>query len=388
MTRTDRRASALPWLRIPALILVAIALSGCAHRLRGENYGADQPPWIAPAERAATGSGEHFVVEHRVALIGDAGYYLENDPTLTALARETADAAHASVVFLGDNIYHEGMTDADRAHGEKILGHQLAATAARKLVIPGNHDWGLFAKQYNAKSINNQQLFVDGWPAGQAEFVPKDGCMGPEVRELAGGTGEGPAVVLIALDPTPWIHPRLRALCSQPITAEEHLARLDAALARHRDDFVIVASHYPMRTGGPHGGLSYGFMADLFVTPLGWMMGGLGNTYEPAYADWIEKTQAVFRRNPPEIYAAGHDHNLQILDAADVAGIYVVSGAGAVERVSTVTSIRETRFAHAVPGFIVAEFGRRGASPAVRLRVIESNEPAPVYELELPANGR
>ncbi len=353
-----------------ALVLLCLLFaSGCAHRLRGPNHGGDAPAWVA-ADSASP--APELELLHRVVLIGDAGYYLEDDPTLAALGRWTQDPARSSVVFLGDNIYNEGMTDEDRARGEKILGHQLAATAARKYVIPGNHDWGFFSKKYNAKSIRNQQLFVDGWPGGQADFLPKDGCMGPEARVLSAGESSGPAIVLIALDPTPWIHPRLRASCSRVETPQAHLAALESLLERHRDDLVIVASHYPMKTGGPHGGLSYGFAADLFVTPLGWMMGGLGNTYEEGYADWIEATQAVLRRHPPAIYAAGHDHNLQLLDAGGVAGIYVVSGAGAVERVSTVTHLPETIFAHAVPGFIVADFGRRGGETVVVLRVVES----------------
>lgn len=355
--------------RIGLLLLCVLAVAGCAHRLRGPNHGGDAPAWVAPGSTAPTGD---FELAHRVVLIGDAGYYLEDDPTLVALGRWTEDTDRSSVVFLGDNIYDEGLTDEDRARGERILGHQLEATKARKYVIPGNHDWGFFSKRYNAKSINNQQRFVDGWPAGDADFVPKDGCMGPEARTLSVAEGERPAIVLIALDPTPWIHPRLRASCSRPETPEGHLDRLEDLLRAHRDDFVIVASHYPMRTGGPHGGLSYGFAADLIVTPLGWMMGGLGNTYESAYADWIEQTEAVLRRHPPAIYAAGHDHNLQILDAKGAAGIYVVSGAGAVERVSTVTHLPETRFAHAVPGFIAADFGSRDGRASVLLRVVET----------------
>lgn len=363
--RFERARLALCVLGVAALLVT----SGCAHRLSGPNHGGDAPAWIAPG--AASAPPELELI-HRVVLIGDAGYYLEDDPTLAALGRWTTDAARSSVVFLGDNIYNEGMTDEDRVRGEKILGHQLAATDASKFVIPGNHDWGFFSKKYNAKSIRNQQLFVDGWPAGKADFIPKDGCMGPEARILSATGANGPAVVLIALDPTPWIHPRLRASCSHVETPEAHLAALDSLLETHRDDFVIVASHYPMRTGGPHGGLSYGFAADLVVTPLGWMMGGLGNTDEKDYAGWIEATRAVLRRHAPAIYAAGHDHNLQLLDAQGVAGIYVVSGAGAVERVSTVTHLPETLFAHAVPGFVVADFGTSDGEPVVVLRVIES----------------
>ena len=158
---------------------------------------------------------------------------------------------------------------------------------------------------------------------------------------------------------------------------------LDALLEEHKNDFVVLASHYPMLTGGPHGGLTYGFFLDLIVTPLGWMMGGLGNTYEAGYADWIARTQDVLRRNPPDVYAAGHDHSLQLLDSADVAGIYIVSGAGSRDRVSTVTDLPETFFAHAAPGFIVVDFGASEGRDAVVIRVVEPDVAEPVFEMEL-----
>jgi hypothetical protein len=208
--------------------------------------------------------------------------------------------------------------------------------------------------------------------------------MGPEARVLAPAEGARPAVVLVALDPTPWLQPKLRAPCPRKESKESFLEGLDALLAAHGADFVIVASHYPFRTGGPHGGLSYGFFAELIVTPLGWLAGGLGNTDEPAYAEWIAATEEVLRRHPPALYAAGHDHNLQLLEAEGVAGMLVVSGAGAVDRVSTVTHLPQTRFAHAVPGFVVADFGVRGERPVVRLTVVESFEASPVFSLEVP----
>jgi hypothetical protein len=119
----------------------------------------------------------------------------------------------------------------------------------------------------------------------------------------------------------------------------------------------------------------------MIVTPLGWIAGGLANTYEPTYADWIARTQQVMRRNPPEIYAAGHDHSLQLLESGDVAGLYVVSGAGAVERVSTVTDLPETLFAHAAPGFVVIDVGRAGDRAMTVIRVIESGVHEPVFEM-------
>ena len=93
----------------------------------------------------------------------------------------------------------------------------------------------------------------------------------------------------------------------------------------------------------------------------------------------------VLQRNPPEIYAAGHDHSLQLLDSGDVAGMYIVSGAGAIERVSTVTHLPETFFAHAAPGFVVVDVGRAGEQDAVVIRVIESDRAGSVFEMRLPS---
>jgi hypothetical protein len=364
-------------------MIIVVVLSGCAHKLKGPVHDADGPAWIA---EGATAEVAAMAVHHRVILIGDAGYFLEDDPTLASIDEWATTVDSATVLFLGDNIYDEGLTDDDRARGERILGQQLEATAVRKIVIPGNHDWGLLPRNYNKKSIKNQQAFVDGWPKGNAEFIPKDGCMGPTTRVLREAEGDSKAVVFVALDPTPWIQERIREACASATTHEDHLSALDAVLAEHRDDFVLLASHYPMLTAGPHGGLSYGFPAEMIVTPLGWMMGGLMNTYETEYADWITRTQEILRRNPPAIYAAGHDHNLQLLESGDVAGLYVVSGAGARDRVSTVTNIPETIFAHAAEGFVVVDFGTQDDHEAVVVRVIEpvARPDAPAFEMALP----
>ena len=367
-------------IRLGLLLLLLGAVSGCAHRLTGPVHAADGPPWIAEGIPRNTIEIE---IRHRVVLIGDAGYYREDDATLEALDRWASSVDSSSVLFLGDNIYNKGLTDDDREHGERILSQQLSATPTRKIFIPGNHDWGLLPRKQNAKSIQNQQAFVDEWPEGHAEFIPKEGCMGPTSRTLFEADEGRKAVVFIALDPTPWINPRLRKDCPTPQSPAEFLATLGAQLARHQDAFVVVASHYPMLTGGPHGGLSYGFFTDMIITPIGWMVGGLANTYEPGYADWIAQTQAVLRQNPPTIYAAGHDHSLQLLDAGDVAGLYVVSGAGADDRVSTVTDLPETIFAHAAPGFVVVDFGERDGREIVVVRVIEPGVPTPVFEMEV-----
>ncbi len=348
--------------------------------LEGQNYPAEAAPFIA---QRWSGNVAEIAIHRRLILIGDAGLYLENDPTLTALGNWAGDVSDASVLFLGDNIYDDGLTEEKRIEAERILGQQLSATSVLKIAIPGNHDWGMDPADQNIAAIINQQTFVEEWPQGNTVFAPRNGCIGPQKIVLAEEEADQPAVVLLVLDPTPFLTPRLRDACSTDGSDKEHFSKLDSLLMAHADDHVIVASHYPMVTGGPHGGLSYGLIGDVIVGIYGAIPGSLSNTYEPNYAQWISKTEAVFRRNPPLLYAAGHDHNLQILQSDGVVGAHVVSGAGAPKRVSTVTNIPDTVFAHAAPGFVVVDMGTRDGASVVVLRVVENGFEQPVFEMEL-----
>lgn len=367
---------------IVLLLLMQFVLAGCAsNRLKGPIYAADGPPWLA--DEVQSGAAPIELV-HRVILIGDSGIFLEEDPTLGAVGRWTDAASSSTVIFLGDNIYNEGLVDDDREAGERVLTQLLRSTNAPKIFIPGNHDWGFSPKGQNLDAIVNQQGFIEGWSQSPAEFIPRNGCMGPTTRVLHDAPPGRRDIVLVAVDPTPWINPRLREACRENAEKALFLLALDRELERHADDFVIVSSHYPMRTGGPHGGLTYGFLGDMITSVLGSMWGGLMNTYEPEYADWIASTQDVFRKHPPLVYAAGHDHSLQLLDAEDFARLEIVSGAGARDRVSTVTNIEPTIFAHAAEGFVALDFGMRDGEQVVVVRVIEAAVADPVFEMDVP----
>lgn len=363
---------------LASVLAVLLTSAACVQtRLDGPNHSADGPAWVA------TGAGDEiapFEIERRVVLIGDTGLYLETDPILEALGHWTQSGPPSTVLFLGDNLYDEGLQDEDRERGEKILRQQVEATGAEQVFVPGNHDWGLSPDGQDPKVLRNQQEFVLGFD--HVEFAPRDGCMGPTTIELDQGSGER-GVALVLMDPTKWLYPSLNTGCPKEQTKEEFLTALRATLIAHADDWVIMGSHYPMTTGGPHGGLSYGPMIDVLVSVIAWRYGGLGNNYEPDYADWIAQTKTVMREHPPLMYAAGHDHSLQILDGKDFATIEVVSGAGAVKRVSTVTHLPETVFAHAAAGFMVLDLGQRDGTPVAVLRVVEGGSREPTFEMNL-----
>ncbi|MEY2497017.1 MAG: hypothetical protein QOD12_573 [Verrucomicrobiota bacterium] len=81
-----------------------------------------------------------------------------------------------------------------------------------------------------------------------------------------------------------------------------------------------------------------------------------------------DKLLSVFRARPPLIYAAGHEHDLQILRAGETTPYVLVSGAGSKTMLTTATHGTDTIFSHLHPGFMALDFMRNGS---VLLRVIE-----------------
>src|SRR2546427_9539477 len=71
----------------------------------------------------------------------------DSERVFMALRAAAASAPHAVIVFLGDNVYPDGMPDSaapGRAKAERVLTQQLRvlqASGARGFFVPGNHDW-------------------------------------------------------------------------------------------------------------------------------------------------------------------------------------------------------------------------------------------------------
>lgn len=374
--------------RLAAVLLLALACAPGPPRTRGPSYDAPDAPFLASPPAALERSDAPV---HRLVLIGDAGDPKPADPTLAALGRwSDTHADRTTVLFLGDNVYPAGLRADERARDEAILRQLLSATRASRIFVPGNHDWGPSARATTTGTLHDQQRFIE---SSGAEFAPRDGCPGPVARELVPpGAGLAGGLALLIVDFHWWLLAAdERPSCPGVPDTEAFLALLRDELTRRAGRNVVVAAHHPLRSGGTHGGLTRGFWTDVGAALYYRLRGPLQDLWEPGYAEMIGVVSEVLAEAPPLAFVAGHDHSLQVLDGGDAARLLIVSGAGSASKITGVTALPETLFAHAHPGFVVVDFFARGAGAGdlAVVRVIETGreEPAFVLGLELEARA-
>ncbi len=158
------------------MLVAAVFLlqTGCSHQ---------SPFYRKKITRSESATIAEPNIEQRILLIGDAGEPGFTEPVLTTL-REWAGIApdKTTVIFLGDNIYPDGLPPADdtskRDEAVRKLSAQMEAirvSKARGLWIPGNHDWARGrAGGFNA--VKRQEAFIHRHPSGPYRFLPQGGA--------------------------------------------------------------------------------------------------------------------------------------------------------------------------------------------------------------------
>jgi hypothetical protein len=233
--------------------------------------------------------------------------------------------------------------------------------------------------------LHNEQDFIDAHANSGARFDPRNGCPGPvavqllqPTRRLSGG------LTVIELDLDWWLLPeKARPVCEGIANTDDFIARLRAELGARRDENVVVVAHHPIRSGGEHGGYTRGFWTDLGVA-IYYHMYTVQDLIEPTYQEMVKVLGEVLGENPPLAMVGGHDHSLQILDGGHEARLVVVSGSAT--KVSGVTSIDGTLFAHAHRGFIAFDFHEavENADGVLVVNVVETGRgEKPVFSLAL-----
>jgi len=400
-------------------VLLLVLVTGCG--LRNGAYMAPHAGGDAPPPDA---------VDHRLILIGDAGDPDPmGEPTLHALEHHVRVVPErTTVVFLGDNVYETGMPEptglegtpiaeildqtllnlyASRQDAERRVKAQVKSVdvrGTRAIFVPGNHDWDQFGIG-GWKRVRELETFVGSLADVtdvRLSLLPGGGCPGPITRDL-GRRGR-----LIALDtqwllelggkPSPANNP---TGCAQTTTDEVSTALVAALEEAKRDGrAAIVVGHHPLRSHGPHGGyvsprvhvfplVMFGSYVPTWshwipIPVLGSIMGLSRAWFSPNVQDfsssvnedvretlWAAMSGPALDGAAPLMYAAGHEHSLQIFESDRGPRYLVVSGLGSAAKATPVSWDRSSLFAHSDherPGFMTLDFLRDGRT---RLAVVE-----------------
>ena len=335
------------------LLGVAVLLAACTRQT------------YVPRETRALPEPDPGDVAAVLFLVGDAGAAtVDASPLLHRLRRDVEQWSGAlgtdstvTVLFLGDNVYPEGVRDpgsGDFARDTAYLsaqawtvdGPEARAHGVRAVFLPGNHDWGNLAGLAGERRLRNEEDVIASWAtAGRAVSLrPKAGTSGPASFQV------GPATV-VALDTEWWLQSDDSAAKAVAIDS------LEAALWAARGGPTVLAAHHPLVSAGPHG--TRGGMGPLsLLSRAGALVQDLNSG---PYRDMRDELSRAFREaERPLIYAAGHDHTLQVLHTAGPGqpGWTLVSGAGS--KLESVSEIENLEWAAAQPGFMRLVFRRDG----------------------------
>jgi len=336
--------------------------------------------------------------EYRLYLIGDAGSPGGN-PTLDMLKAKLVDEKVASgVIFLGDNIYNDGMPlkgSKHREEAEGIIDSQIDAVKnfnGDVFFIPGNHDWNN-GNNDGWQRIKDQEAYIEAALDSANVFFPSNGCPGPIEIPLTDD------IILVILDTQFFLQkgdkPGRSSSCGAK-TGEEAFIQLNDILERNVYKKVIIASHHPIYTKGMHGGIVTA-QDHLFpltkLNPNLWIPLPIIGSIFPIYRQTIGSVQDqanlehkamvktindLLVTHDNLVHVSGHEHALQHLAKDNVN--YVVSGSGSKQN-TTVKQKRPSLFAGNFHGYGYLDYYSNGE---VWLRFESPDEPNPiVYDTQI-----
>jgi hypothetical protein len=281
--------------------------------------------------------------------------------------------------------------DPGRAEAERRLEVQLevARKSRRKAIfLAGNHDWERWGPGGD-RAISRVAEYIRDRVPGLSIQLPDSACPGPVTVDV------GTTVRLVLLDTQWWLHRHTKpygttSYCratTEVQVIEQLTATLESAGRRH----VIVAGHHPLASGGEHGGY-YSVGKHLFplravkrwlwlpipvlgsLYPLARMNGISNQDLSNSRNEFMRREFAgAFAKNPPLLYAAGHDHNLQVFKGPS-AKYTIVSGSGIIDHQEATRYKSNSLYAARKPGFMRFDVDRNGR---VRLSVHVINKAGP-----------
>jgi hypothetical protein len=354
--------------------------------------GCSTSYYIKKGYEKAAEETDDSMIDYRVLLIGDAGEPSPDyrEPVLHEMESRAKLLPEKTInIFLGDNVYPFGLEAEDDLMYtiyKSRLDEQInimKQSGTEGVFIPGNHDWGEGGRD-GWDRIRRMGQYID-LHKPSIEILPKDGCPGPVVKDY------GNQLRVIYIDSQWWLHNDIKPNQSNsdcyPVTKEGVINSIDSLLKSSGERLVLIAGHHPLKTYGPHGGY-FDWKAHIFplldfskylwiplpvigsLYPLGRMAGispqDMSNSLNK---DFVEKIEEVLSKHNNVIYAAGHEHSLQVINGVNN-NFYLVSGYGTAVHANTLSYGDESIFSVLYPGFMQLDFLK---NKTVRLAVFIVN---------------
>ncbi|TYP70006.1 metallophosphoesterase [Aquimarina intermedia] len=335
-------------------------------------------------------------IEKTFYLIGDAGYASLGESTPGLLAFEKYLKAHSQqgnyAIFLGDNIYPDGMPEkdaVDRPLAEHRLDAQIESVNSfdgQVIFIPGNHDW------YNEglKGLKREENYFESKLKDRKVFRPAKGCP-IETIDITDN------IQLILVDSQWYLedwdkHPTINDNCPQIKSRETFFLEFQSALKKGQDKTNLIALHHPLFSNGVHGG-KYAPVKHLYPSQrkiplpvlgsLAMMIrtsGGVSSQdiQNKQYKSLVRRMSTIASGGERVIFASGHEHSIQYIVNDSIKQI--VSGSGA--KASYATLANDGIFAYGGQGFVRLDILKDGSSRASYFGS-ENNEPVLLFETEV-----
>lgn len=354
-----------------AFVCLAIALlsNGCASYRLQSNISVPAHS-ILPNEKPT----------HTIYLIGDAGGSPEGDvsPAVQLLGAKLSGASkETTVVYLGDNIYPNGLAPKslvrERAEDEHKLRAQLSIVKdfpGHVYFVAGNHDW----YRHGLAGVKRQKKFIENYLGRKDVLLPKPGCGDPVEIELSEN------LVLVLLDSQWWLEnwqgeTEINAGCE--VKSRQDFQRFfEEAIKGNRNKNIVVALHHPLYTYGSHGG-HYRLKDHLFpltsVNQKLWIplpilgsifpfyRSAIGSKQDVAHPEYRALTNTLIgsaRKNGSFIFASGHEHSLQYIEQDEQT--FIISGSGSKKSPTVLGD--DAQFTYGQNGFSQLDFYEDGSA--------------------------
>jgi hypothetical protein len=284
-------------------------------------------------------------------LMGDAGdAVLEPRSNILVEFAEHLDDVNGegAVVFLGDNLYPDGLPPEDSERRPKLDEKLLAQIETVKgfdgpvFFIPGNHDWQSSGKD-GLEYIRRQEAFVEEQMGQGNTFLPDDGLPGPVSVTLVDKNKKPDmdySIGLVVMDTQWWLHPHEKPLPEGTETeeqAKEHvISSLKEQMLQFKDDEVIFASHHPLYSFGRHGSkfpLKTHLVPPVFGSAYALYRNVWGYPQDISHKNYSQMKEGILEassENRSTIFTSGHEHSLSFIPVVQDGKQFhqIVSGSG------------------------------------------------------------